>query len=136
VQSVVETQKQVAALAQQVRREVDPAARFVEVGLGAAPCEGRRGELSEEVYSVLGTYQVFLPAQRHRPILEGLRREWEARGWEIKQARNLDGDVRGELVAHDPASDVEYSLESTVPPDALGLSVFSPCYRRESGEPR
>lgn len=92
------------------------------------PCEGRAGELSEEVQSVLGGYQLTLPVEQHHAALQRVRDGWRQQGFEVKQDRDL-GNGEGRLTVHNPADDYTITLQSTKPPTMLALLVTSPCYR-------
>jgi hypothetical protein len=100
-----------------------------------APCEGRRGELSETIYYAFFNFNIApIPAERQLPTLQRLREHWQQQGYTIKRERELSGGSRGEVAVENPADEYEIRVISTEPPTAFAVRVSSPCY--QSNEPR
>lgn len=99
----------------------------------AGPCQNPTGDFSDpdQLFTVLGVYQVTLPAQQHRAVLRRISQQWNQNGWTTTY-RDLAGTQRAEVTARNPHDNYEITLTSTAPPQAIRVSVFSPCYQRPS----
>ncbi|MET3425679.1 hypothetical protein BJ973_004891 [Actinoplanes tereljensis] len=96
--------------------------------LNDAPCTGKRGESGgDEVYFIQGGYQIALPAAEHVATAAKLRDQWKAAGWTITDDRTVGSAA---ILAATTPDEFRVDLESTVPPSALALLVYSPCYGR------
>jgi hypothetical protein len=100
-----------------------------------APCEGRRGELSETNYYAFFNFNIApIPQEQQLPTLQRLREHWQQQGYTIKRDRVFPDGRTGELAVENPADEHEIRLEGTEPPTAFAVRVSSPCY--QSDEPR
>jgi hypothetical protein len=100
-----------------------------------APCEGRRGELSETVYLAYFFFQAApIRQEQQLPTLRRLREHWQQQGYTIKRDRVFPDGKTGELAVENTDDEYEISLEGTEPPNAFAVRIFSPCY--QSDEPR
>ncbi len=105
-------------------------------GLNASSCEGRFGESSDEIYSVMGAYNVRVPHREHPEAVGRLRAHLRERGYRITDDRVVDTTHHGKgytLKGEDPDG-YSVRLRSTVPPTHLALTVHSSC--RRSPTPR
>ncbi len=94
----------------------------------AAPCEGRRGELSEEIYTVQGSYQLPIPEAEHDAALARLRDAWQQQGYTITTDQTVSSSGYARLEADNPDR-YHLFVASTIPPTMLAVGINSPCYR-------
>jgi hypothetical protein len=97
------------------------------------PCDGKRGELSDTVYSMTGHAQIPVPEAEQLPTLARLRDQWTQQGYTITEDRTFPDGTRGTLVARTPTDDVRIRVQSTNPAVAFALMISTPCY--QSDEP-
>ncbi|HIV58751.1 MAG TPA: hypothetical protein H9902_12435 [Candidatus Stackebrandtia faecavium] len=99
-------------------------------------CEGKKGELSEDVYHVWVGVRGLAPESNVDDLIEKRHGLWNDAGWDITRYRHLDsGGVN--LAATDPATGYHYSLDSGFEedPDAYLVGFFNtPCYRSPDGD--
>jgi hypothetical protein len=93
-----------------------------------AACEGKVGEFSNDVYYVLGTYQLPVPQDKHVATLSRLRDQWRQQGYTVKDDRISGETNTGVLTVQDPEGNT-INVESTNPPTALALFINTPCYK-------
>lgn len=127
IRTVPDASDQVNHLAQQVADLVGDT-KLEEASTNDAPCSGRWGELAEDIFYILGTYQVPLPHEEHIPTLARLRDHWQQQGYTIRDHRTFSHDNTGSLAVTTPDG-YKIRLMSTVPPTALALFVSTPCYK-------
>lgn len=111
--------------------EPDPAPQ-----IGPAPCSSPLGESGEGGYFHISAFShVTVPVERHRPILERLRDEWRAKGYEVRSFRDLPGTPGGaELDVSNPADGFQITWSSSADGVWIALIVMSPCVRSPDGE--
>ena len=97
----------------------------------ANPCEGRGGELSDDVYSMLGSMQLSLPEAEQLATLARLRDRWTRQGYTVTEERTFPDGRRGTLTVRAPGDDVEISLNSTSEAKAIAVLISTPCYRSD-----
>ena len=97
----------------------------------ANPCEGGSGEVSDAVYSMLGSLQVTLPETEQLSTLAQLRDRWTAQGYTVTEDRTFPDGRRGTLTVRNPGDDVEIALNSTTEAKALAIMITTPCYRSD-----
>lgn len=119
------------------KKAVDQYARHVAEVAGAeltryetnsAPCTGRLGENSTDVYTTQGSGQIFVPQTRHAGILAELREQWKAQGYTVETDRRMPAETGNELAVRTPDG-FRIRLIDTEPPVALSLLINSPCRR-------
>jgi hypothetical protein len=93
--------------------------QFSQSDIGSMPCEGRRGELSDTIYTMIGTYQLLVPASEQPALLNRVRDAWQAQGYTITAQRTYPSNGGGEVNATDPNDGVLFSL-SLDPPMRFG----------------
>jgi hypothetical protein len=99
---------------------------------GTAPCEGRRGELSETVYFAYFNFQVVpIPEEQQLSTLRRLREHWQQQGYTVKRDRVFPDGRTGELAVENPADEYEIRVQGTDPPTAFAARVSSPCYKSD-----
>jgi hypothetical protein len=101
------------------------------IGESAAPCEGRKGELSDEIYTVQGSYQLPIPESEHAATLARLRDGWRRQNFTISTDPTTSPGRSARLEAVDP-DQYHFFVASTIPPTMLGLRINSPCYKSPS----
>ncbi|WP_141658696.1 hypothetical protein [Carbonactinospora thermoautotrophica] len=122
--------------AQDVLRAVGGEYPHEYTGTEEAPCEGRMGELSEEIFSIYHGYQIRdVPPERQVVLAERVRDHLIRRGYRIKDFRTWPERDSAVVTARNEADGYEVSFESTSPPTAISLSVTSPCFRMRDAQP-
>ncbi|MEN3615115.1 hypothetical protein AAH979_36995 [Plantactinospora sp. ZYX-F-223] len=96
-----------------------------------APCDGYR---DHAVFHVSGFSHVTLPVERHAPVLERLRDEWTAKGYELKNFRLLPEGAGAELDLVNPADGFQFSWTTSGDRVWIALIVMSPCVRSPDGK--
>ena len=99
-------------------------------------CEGKKGELSDEVYHVWVGVRGTAPESNVDSLIEQRHEQWDGDGWEITRYRHLDGGGVN-LAATDPDTGYHYSLDSGFDedPDAYLVGFFNtPCYQNPDGQ--
>ena len=102
---------------------------FSEGSLSPAPCEGRRSEYSDEVYSIQGAYQLIVPGPEQQRVISRVRDGWRSLGYTITWERMLGRDRGGQVRATNPADGAQFSMSTGEIP-ALTLTIYAGCYRR------
>jgi hypothetical protein len=97
--------------------------------VSAAPCEGKAGKLSEDIYTVQGVYQLPLPAEQHLTTLARVRDAWRDQGYTITEDRTFPSNDGGTLTADNPTDGYRLDLTSTSPATMVRLLIHSACYR-------
>ncbi|MQA85015.1 MAG: hypothetical protein GEV03_10420 [Streptosporangiales bacterium] len=101
---------------------------------GPAPCEGQHGEVAEDGrYYIQHLYVVPVSRDRQISTLELLQSSWERAGYEVLRLRRFQGEEAGEVAARIPGDGYQLSVESTSPPTAVSLAVYSPCFMPPDG---
>ncbi|WP_158009754.1 hypothetical protein [Carbonactinospora thermoautotrophica] len=114
--------------AQAVIKVIAPAQKPDPGGSGSAPCEGRGGEIAKDGrYYVQHIYQVPVSPDRQIATLERLRDHWRQAGYEIQRFRVFPDGKGGEVAARNAQDGYQISVETTDPPTAVSLAVYSPC---------
>ncbi|GGN85455.1 hypothetical protein GCM10010112_65910 [Actinoplanes lobatus] len=116
-----------------VQQHADAIAKTIGMPLrnaetGPAPCTGKLGESSSDVYSILGTYNVDVPAGENRQVTaDRVRAEWAAQGYTVTDDRKIGTDQA--VLTADTGDGFNLDVEST---SGSGLAVFvhSPCFTR------
>lgn len=131
----VDQAKQIAdRYAQEAIGIIDPSEPAEHTDSGPAPCEGERGEVAEDGrYYVQHLYVVPVSQDKQMSTLELLRNRWERAGYEVLRLRQFPGEEAGEVAARIPGDGYQVSVESTSPPTAVSLAVYSPCFRPPDG---
>jgi hypothetical protein len=132
------SQAEARALVERYAHEVAAAVGTTPTAAGglrtvANPCEGGGGELSDEVFSMLGSLQLALPEDEQLSTLARVRDRWTAQGYAVTEDRTFPDGRRGTLTVRNPGDGVEIALNSTSEAKALAVMITTPCYR--SGEP-
>jgi hypothetical protein len=104
------------------------AERFTRESIGPGPCVGRRGEVSDEVYAMVGSYQLLVDAPDQDAMIARVREAWEAAGHLVRSHRVFSSGG-GELTANVPDDQVTITLTSGEPP-AMLLLVTTACHQR------
>ncbi|GIG63586.1 hypothetical protein Lfu02_79580 [Longispora fulva] len=99
-----------------------------QVGLGPAPCEGRKGETAaDDRYYIQGTYDLPFAADRdQQAVFQLLETSWKAEGYEFTEP--LDRLPSGDwtLTVRNPTDG--YKISVTGYDHILRALIFSPCY--------
>ncbi|MEV1286337.1 hypothetical protein [Micromonospora sp. NPDC049679] len=132
IRSEADVTRQVQQYAEQTATAVG--STLTNAAASSAPCEGRAGELSEDIYYVQGTYQLPLAPDKHLATLARIRDQWRGQGYTITEDRTFPDSAEGTVAAKTPTDGYRISLESTSPPTMLALLIHSDCYR--SPQPR
>jgi hypothetical protein len=103
--------------------------KFSEGDIASMPCEGKRGELSDMIYTMYGIYQLLVPAAEQHALIDRVRDAWHAKGYTITSQRTFPSDGLGEIRATNPNDGVQLSLTSGEPP-AMRLSIYTKCHQR------
>jgi hypothetical protein len=100
-----------------------------DAGESPAPCDDANDRYN---YYMAGIYQLIVPAEKHREILDSAKDWARGHGFEVASENDFPGGL-GKFAALDPRTGFEVALASGKPP-AMVLHVISPCYR--SATPR
>ncbi|HWG99303.1 MAG TPA: hypothetical protein VNV66_08280 [Pilimelia sp.] len=102
----------------------------------SAPCEGRNGEVAEDGrWNLSGHAQIPVPESAQITTLQLIRERWQEQGYEITRFRSFGPEGRhGSLSAREPRNGVSITLSTTTPPQALAVTLLTPCYARAPGE--
>jgi hypothetical protein len=104
-------------------------AEYSTSSIHPSPCEGERGESSDTIYTMVGIYQLLVPAAEQAALLERVRANWQQQGYTITSQRTFPSDGVGEITATNPTDGVLLALTSGEPP-AMSLSINTTCHRR------
>jgi hypothetical protein len=127
IRSEADVTRQVQQYAEQTATAVG--STLTNGAASSAPCEGRAGELSEDIYYVQGTYQLPLAPEKQLATLARMRDQWRGQGYTITEDRTFPDSAEGTLTAKNPTDGYSIRLTSTRPPTALALLIHSDCYR-------
>ncbi len=118
----------VAAYAEEALR-LSGLAGFADGSLSPGPCEGRRGEHSDEIYTIQGAYQLVVAGQEQQRVIDRVRDGWRSLGYTITSERTFGPDDGGQVFARNPADGAEFVISTGEVP-ALSLAIYAGCYRR------
>lgn len=102
---------------------------FAQSRFSAAPCVGRRGETSDEIYAMQGAFQLLVPGPDQQALIDRVRAGWQSLRYTIVVARSFGPGLGGEVHAVNPGDATTLMLTSGAVP-ALALLLHSGCYRR------
>ena len=102
---------------------------FSQSSLSPGPCEGRRGEISDEIYTIQGAYQMIVPGPEQQRVIDRVRDGWRALGYSITSERTYGSERGGQVFARNPADGAEFVISTGEVP-ALSLAIYAGCYRR------
>jgi hypothetical protein len=106
---------------------------FSQSSLTPGPCEGRRGEVSDGIYTIQGAYQLIVPGPEQQRVIDRVRDGWRALGYAITSERTFDPDRGGQVFARNPADGAEFVISTGEVP-ALSLAIYAGCFRRTTSE--
>ncbi|MFY1686740.1 hypothetical protein [Plantactinospora sp. WMMB782] len=86
------------------------------------------------MFHVSGFSHVTLPVEQHAEVLERLRDEWIARGYELKNFRILPDGAGAELDLVRPADGFQFSWATSGDRVWIALIIVSPCVRSPDGK--
>lgn len=99
-----------------------------------APCEGRLGEFSKEVYTLRLSYYVNdVSPTEFATVFTRLRDQLPSKGYQVKRFDLDPKRPAATLVAENPKDGFEVSVEEVDPPTSLLVSVYSPCLNPPGG---
>jgi hypothetical protein len=104
-------------------------AKFSTSSIHPSPCEGKNGESSDTIYTMVGIYQLLVPGADQLAMLNRLRDAWRAQDYTITSQRTFPPGGRGEITATNPNDGVLLTLRSGLPP-AMLLTINTKCRRR------
>lgn len=128
VLSKQEATEQVRSYARTLAASFGASADQAETRVSDSPCQGRGGEVAEDGrFYVQGNYQMPLEPGEHPRVLSQLRDSWEQQGYTIKEFRMFNA-TEGTVSVENPTDEMQISLQSTRPPQALAVIIITPCY--------
>lgn len=130
---VDELKQGVAALARDIHQQVGAELGFKTNEPLDAPCENPDGTSAGDdgPFYVQGTYQITLPADQHRPVMQRLEDDWRAANWTGLTYRPFGTSGEAELKGTHPGDSTTVTLTSGKPPTIIRVLIITRCHQQQ-----